>query len=120
MSGGAERRRSPRFSQNEQVQLTLLGEDGRSASVRIVDSSANGMRIESVMRIKPGSLIRIECQDTLLLGEVLYCQPDESKFFLGVELTRALYGLAELRRLNDSLTGSNSETRDLADARSSS
>lgn len=101
----SDRRKHPRFAQNEMVQMTLLGQDGRSSQVKIVDASEFGVRIECADGLSPGSLIKVEGQDSLLLGEVLYCQSAEipGSHFLGVKLTRALFGLAELRRLNESL-----------------
>ena len=105
MAPGSDRRRYPRFTRNDVVRLTLLGEDGRSSDARIVDASANGVRLESPLRIATGSLVKVEWQDTLLLGEVLYSQSAGSSTVLGIELTRALYGLSELQRLNSSLTG---------------
>lgn len=105
MESGRDRRRYPRFSQDDVVRLTLLSEDGRSADARIVDASVGGVRLESPIFLKVGSLVKIEWKDTLLLGEVLYTQAAGSINILGVELTRALYGMAELKRLNSSLTG---------------
>lgn len=101
----SDRRKHPRFAVNETVQLTLLGQDGRSGQVRIVDASELGIRIESDFGLNPGALIKVEGQDSLLLGEILYSQQDDAsaRHFLGIKLTRALFGLAELRRLNESL-----------------
>jgi hypothetical protein len=98
-----ERRRSPRFARNDQVLLKQLSDVEGTFDVRIVDASDNGMRIESTLPLRPGTLIQIEGRDTLLLGEVLYCQTINESHFLGVELTSALFGLADLRRLNRSL-----------------
>lgn len=108
---GRDRRRYPRFAQNDLVRLTLLGEDGRSADSRIVDVSAGGVRLRSPMSLQVGSLVKIEWKDTLILGEVLYSQPmqGEDDMVLGIELTRALYGMPELRRLNASLYGTDRE-----------
>jgi PilZ domain len=107
MASGTERRRHPRFAVQDTVRLTLLSEDGRSGDARIVDISVTGVRIESLLAFHPGSLIKVEWKDTLMLGEVLYCQRGgDGLNVLGVELTRALYGMAELRRLNSHIVGS--------------
>jgi len=99
-----ERRRSPRFVRNDHVLLKQLSNGEGTFDVRIVDASENGMRIESSQPLGSGTLIQIEGRDTMLLGEVLYCQSSSNEsHFLGVELTSALYGLADLRRLNRSL-----------------
>jgi hypothetical protein len=110
-SSERERRRHPRFEQNEHVRLTLLGEDGRTTEALIVDASATGMRVEVACRFSPGDLVKLESHDTLLLGEVLHVQQTNGKTYLGIELTRALYGLAELGRLNRSLVGTEEKSR---------
>ena len=93
------------------MQLTLLGDDGTAVESRIVDASAGGVRIESSLLLRVGSLVKIEWSDTLILGEVLYSQPapGEGVSVFGIELTQALYGMADLRRLNSSLNGSDRE-----------
>jgi hypothetical protein len=112
MVSGTDRRRYPRFKQNDVVRITLLSEDGRSADARIVDASVGGIRLESPLLFATGSLVKVEWKDTLLLGEVLYAQPAGSTNTLGIELTRALYGVSELRRLNSSLIGADQSKRD--------
>lgn len=108
-----DRRQYPRFEKDERVRLSVLGsENSVPFDVRIVDASARGMRIASEVKVRPGSLIQVEGHDTLLLGEVLYCAPAANdNFFLGVELTQALFGLAELRKLNQSLLAEQSGAR---------
>lgn len=102
MAGHPERRKYPRFSCNEPVQLSLLSEaeKGRNLDATIVGISKGGMRIETNSTVPIGTLIKMEGKDTLFLGEVVYCQGSLPVYHLGIVLTRALYGLAELRRLN--------------------
>ena len=106
-----ERRRHPRFRQNEAISLTLLGSDGQIVNGVIVDASEAGMRLWSPELLSTGSLVKLESEDTLLLGEVCYSHIAAADFFLGpgflmgIELSRALYGLTELRRLNHNLLG---------------
>ena len=53
-----------------------------------------------------GSALKFELDDTLLLGEVIYCRDDGSSFYVGVELEHALYGLGELAEAVRSFTDS--------------
>ena len=46
-----------------------------------------------------GTAVKIEADDSILLGEALYCRDDGGSFFVGVELEHALYGLVELGRI---------------------
>ena len=49
--------------------------------------------------VAAGTALKVELDDALLLGEVIYCRPDESVFYVGVELEHALCGLGELSRM---------------------
>jgi len=49
--------------------------------------------------VPAGTALKVELDDALLLGEVIYCRPDESVFYVGVELEHALCGLGELSRM---------------------
>jgi hypothetical protein len=106
MDMGRDRRRHPRFARNEIVRLTMLHDETQAAEARIVDASTSGVRLESTLGVMAGTLVKVEWKDTLLLGEVLYSQQSGPFTLVGVELTRALYGVSELRRLNTILTGS--------------
>ena len=55
-----------------------------------------------------GSPVKIELEDCLFLGEVIYCRADEASFFVGVELEQALYGLSELARALGAFSDSSS------------
>ena len=111
-----ERRRYPRFRQNEAVSVTMLGKDSHLVKGVIVDASQSGLRLWSPELLAAGTLVKMESEDTLLLGEVCYAQPAAADFALGpgflmgLELSRALYGLSELRQLNRSLLGESGRT----------
>ena len=49
--------------------------------------------------VSVGTAVKIEADDSILLGEALYCRDDGGTFFVGVELEHALYGLVELGRI---------------------
>jgi hypothetical protein len=55
-----------------------------------------------------GTALKIEVDDCLFLGEVIYCREDEASFYVGVELEQALYGLRELARSLGALSDSSS------------
>jgi hypothetical protein len=48
--------------------------------------------------ISAGTAIRIELEDSLLLGEAMYSRSLPDGYFVGVQLEQALSGLRELRR----------------------
>jgi hypothetical protein len=47
--------------------------------------------------ISAGILVRIELEDSILLGEAMYSRPLPDGYFVGVQLEQAISGLRELR-----------------------
>ena len=45
-----------------------------------------------------GKALKISLEDSLLLGEVIYCRPQNGGWYAGIELEHALIGLAELAK----------------------
>jgi hypothetical protein len=46
--------------------------------------------------IPAGALIRIDIEDTVLLGEVVHCRATHAGFAAGIHVRHALYGVSEL------------------------
>lgn len=85
---------------------------------QVIDSSQHGMALQLPSPVPPGSAIKVECGDALVLGEVSYCNPDHGSYRAGLVVKHRLAGLAELHRLNRSLRDSvtTDETRSLLPA----
>lgn len=98
-----ERRRETRLRTNQEVMITVLGKHRTQMQGKNMDLSGCGMRVAVPDRVSPGDAVKVDMDDALLLGEVCYCRRHESGFILGIELDQALSGLADLKRLNDSL-----------------
>jgi hypothetical protein len=96
-------RREARLAANESVAITLFGEPDITIPARVKNISARGIGLELEGPVAPGTAVKIELQDALLLGEVIYCRRNEASYgvsyYLGVELDQALSGLAELSRV---------------------
>jgi hypothetical protein len=90
-------RRESRIEANQCVRITTLGEPEIQFPARIKNVSMRGVGLELQCPIKPGAAIRIDLEDALLLGEVIFCRKDAERFFAGVELEHALWGLADLQ-----------------------
>ena len=62
-----------------------------------------GLEVEGPLAI--GAPLKIVLDDSILLGEVIYCRRQESGYYVGIELEQALCGLADLaialRSFND-------------------
>jgi hypothetical protein len=92
-------RREVRVQANQSVSITVLGEPDIRIPALIRNISGKGLGLEVQGPVFPGTLLRVDLQDALLLGEVIYCRRDESSYYVGVELEHSLCGLGELSRM---------------------
>jgi len=88
----------PRLETDQSVWITLFGEPDIRLPARVKNVSTRGIGLELEGPVAIGSPVKIELDDCLFLGEVIYCRQDEASFFVGVELEQALCGLSELAR----------------------
>jgi len=100
-----ERRREPRFPADQPAMLMALGPQQHCLPARIVEVSGRGMRLLLPQPLKLDTPVRVDCADTMLLGEVCYCLREGDQFMVGLELEHSLANLSEIGRLVDSLLG---------------
>ena len=93
---GMSQRREPRFNADQSVWITLFGEPDLRLPARIKNVSARGIGLELQGPVAIGSALKLELDDSMVLGEVIYCREDETSFYVGVVLEQALCGLSEL------------------------
>jgi len=79
-------RRRPRFEANQSVWVTLFGEPDIRLPARIKNVSERGIGLELQGPVAIGTALKFEVDDSLILGEVIYCREDEGFFYVGVEL----------------------------------
>ncbi|MBM3796163.1 MAG: hypothetical protein FJW31_19370 [Acidobacteria bacterium] len=96
----------PRFSSPTPTigSLRLVDDGSGSANrppqpVEVVNLSGSGLRLRTGQPHAAGTLVRADCQDVLLLGEVCYCEPEGSQFAIGVRLEHSLVHTESLERL---------------------
>ena len=89
-------RRETRLQTNQPVQITVFGQPEIRLQARIQNVSGRGLGLELERPLKTGSALKIELEDAILLGEVIYCRDQGTSHYVGVELEHALWGLAEL------------------------
>jgi len=65
---------------------------------QIRNISEGGTQIRLSEPLSPFTLVRVEYDDNLLLGEVVYCQPERSGSLIGLRIEHGLFGLTELAR----------------------
>jgi len=88
------------------VILTVLGAEGSHImEAYLLDISGNGLKLRLPELVLCGAAVKIDGNNTLLLGEVSRCEPEAGAFIVGVRLSHRLSSLAELELLNRSLIG---------------
>jgi hypothetical protein len=106
-----DRRQTPRHRAVAQapLRITLLSSDGagdQPIPAQLIDWSDRGMRLLTDQALAPGTPVRIDWQDQLVLGEVCHCQPaTPTGFSIGLRLHQMLNGLDRLRQLSRRLMG---------------
>jgi hypothetical protein len=88
--------------------VTLLGTGQPRQSARVKNASGRGLAIEMNGPVAPGTALKIELADAIVLGEAVYCRPGTEAHLVGVELDQVLCGLSELGRRLQELAGTGS------------
>ena len=52
-------------------------------------------------RLQPGTMVKVDLGETILLGEIVYCAQQASEYAVGLELEDALYDKAAITSLFD-------------------
>jgi PilZ domain len=93
-----EQRAEARFAIDQPVAVMILGGKEIREKARVRNVSPAGLQLISDRVIPAGSAIKIELDNALALGEVVYCVAEGDHSVLGVKLEHVLNGLAELQR----------------------
>jgi len=100
-----ERRSEPRFDAQKTVIVTPLEENSTPLPALAVEVSGNGMRLILSRPLPIGAAVKVEPDDSMILGEVCYCQPRSGGFLVGLKLNQVLSNLEQLAKLNRRLLG---------------
>jgi hypothetical protein len=96
-----QRRGEPRIQLNSLALVQTLGEsaetNGRPIEARVVERNSKGFKLHSGTRLNAGSVVRVDVDDAMFLGEVCYCFPDPNQAFdIGVLTEQSLASLSAL------------------------
>ncbi|MCS7027073.1 MAG: PilZ domain-containing protein [Bryobacteraceae bacterium] len=95
-----ERRREPRFPCLRPAKITLLQGEQLSHSAQMQNICGRGARLLVRSPLPVGLPVRIDAEDLLLLGDVCYCQQEETQLFsVGVAVAHSISNLRELAAL---------------------
>jgi hypothetical protein len=100
-----DRRREPRFDIEKRIVVTLLGDGGATVPGLAIELSGSGMRLLLKRAIPVGATVKAETEDSMMLGEVCFCEAQASGFLVGLKLNQVLSNLGELARLNRRIMG---------------
>ena len=81
--------------------MSILNGYEKSApvTVRVLNFSGRGLRLRSETNLPAGTLVRLDLNSTMMLGEVCYAEPDGEGFALGLRLEHSLLQTEGLERL---------------------
>ena len=91
-----KQRRDPRFVADQSVWITLFGEPDIQLPARVKNVSGRGLGLELDGPVAAGAALKLELDDTLILGEVIYCRQQGETYYIGVEIEQTLANLADL------------------------
>jgi len=90
-------------------------ERGEQIQATVTNLSGRGMRILLERPLELDLPVRIDFQmdseDTLLLGEVVYCIPEGNSYAIGLELHHSISHLSSLHNLIQHLLGEDTRSR---------
>lgn len=89
--------REPRFAVNQRVAVTVPRRPQRE-TVRVMNASGCGLAIRILAPVAPGTAVKIEIEDCLVLVEAVYCRPKPDGHLVGIELDQVSCSLTELGR----------------------
>lgn len=98
-----ERRKHVRLRPSDAISVTILSDESVCIQATVVDQSARGLGLRLSAPLIPGTPVKIELGDELLLAEVTHCVRHEGEFRAGLAVKHSLSGLADLHRLNRAL-----------------
>ncbi|MGA3239493.1 MAG: PilZ domain-containing protein [Bryobacteraceae bacterium] len=94
-----EQRREQRVPTDQPVSLTVLGDPETRLTAVVKNASGRGLGLISPESVPSGAAVKIEVGDSIFLGEAMYCKAMEDSYYLGIELSEVLSGLAALSRM---------------------
>ncbi|MGO9258148.1 MAG: PilZ domain-containing protein [Bryobacteraceae bacterium] len=99
-----DKRRESRFTVGQPVVVTILSGEPSTHNAIVKNGSGSGMALEMPAPVAPGAALKIGLDDSLLLGEAMYCSPQQDRFLVGVLLDSKLSQLSRLARVLEAFT----------------
>jgi hypothetical protein len=97
----ADQRQSQRHQLSQPATVSVLGSANQSFHGEIRNVSEGGTQVLLDQPVPYASLVTIDYGDNRLLGEVVYCQKEQSNWLVGIRVEHAMLGLAALASIAD-------------------
>ena len=91
-----DQRQAERRQITHQAIVSLVGAPSQVLQGTIRNLSEGGTQIRLDEPLLPSTLVKIEYEDNLLLGEVIYCQQEQSGWLVGIKIEHGLFELTAL------------------------
>lgn len=95
---GSDQRQAERRQISHPAIVSVAGTPGQVLHGVIRNVSEGGTQIRLDQTLPSSTLVKIEYDDNLLLGEVIYCQQEQSGWLVGVKIEHGLFELTALAR----------------------
>jgi len=94
-----DRRDGLRLQAHQTVQVTVLGQGADPVEGTLDNFSSGGMRLLLDLELPMDAALRVEWEDSMVLGDVRYCVPQGDRYAVGLEIQHTLTDMAGLARL---------------------
>jgi hypothetical protein len=91
-----DQRRTERRELAQVATVSTMGTPQRVLTGEIRNLSEGGTQVWLEEPLPPFALVKVEYDDNLLLGEVVYCQADGIGWLVGFRIEHGLFGLTTL------------------------
>jgi PilZ domain-containing protein len=91
-----DQRQTERRELSQSASVSVVGTPAQTLQGEIRNLSEGGTQVRLREPLPPFTLVRIEYDDNLLLGEVVYCQQEQSGWLIGLRVEHVLFGLTAL------------------------
>ena len=97
-----DQRQTHRHQLSQSAIVSVLGTAGQVLQGEIRNVSKGGTQLHLDQPLAIGSLLRIEYDNNLLLGEVIYCRQEQTIWVVGIRIEHVL---SELTALDEAMRG---------------
>ena len=98
-----EKRKEVRYPVHRPVKLTVLGDHPAELDAYMSNLSGRGLRMTTSEAVPVSAAVKVNFDDTMMLGEVCYCEPSGTQWAVGLEMEQALSDLSGLGNLVERL-----------------